>query len=233
MTARFHGVRRSPHRAALILLISGWLGCIVGDERCDENQIEIQGSYRFCACRPGTVPSAGGIGCERCGKNEEVQEEACVCSSGYARTSADAPCEKSTIGRACEDDESCSESFPHCAATPTGDGYCTTTGCSANADCAAGWSCELDAGTRFCKRPPTGQGAHCDTSADCASYEATFCEALQSHTCLLEMCATGTNTCPSEWSCCDLTSLIGASLCVPPDRLLDGACPAGGKLVSP
>lgn len=136
-----------------------------------------------------------------------------------------------SLGEACETDMSCAESAPHCTSTAAGDGYCTITGCAANADCTAGWSCELDAGMHFCKRPPTGQGEHCDTSADCAAYESTFCETLQSHTCLLEKCATHENTCPNEWSCCDLTSLIGASLCVPPERLMDGACPAGGKMV--
>jgi hypothetical protein len=213
MAARFHGVSRSSFRAALIVLLGSWSACIVGDQRCGENQIEIQGSFRFCACKPGTVANASGIGCVRCGKHEKVESETCVCAAGYTRATADAPCAKTAIDQPCEVDGSCDA------------------GCTANADCTTGWSCEVDAGTHFCKQPPTGQGAHCDTSADCAGNEATFCENLQSHTCLLEKCATHENVCPNEWSCCDLTSLIGASLCVPPERLVDGACPAGGKMV--
>jgi hypothetical protein len=80
---------------------------------------------------------------------------------------------------------------------------------------------------------PTGVGEYCDTTADCAAFDATYC-AVAKHTCLVEKCAAGEHTCSSSSTCCDYSALkAGFSLCLPPDQLTGDACPMGGMKVEP
>jgi hypothetical protein len=83
----------------------------------------------------------------------------------------------------------------------------------------------------FCERAPEGLGERCEASADCEDFEANYCEALVEQACVVADCASDPNVCHGDWVCCDI-SLVMASLCVPPSELQDGACPAGGTLVS-
>ena len=81
---------------------------------------------------------------------------------------------------------------------------------------------------------PSGLGEMCTGNADCASFDATFCDSVMTHTCLVEKCATGENACPASWACCDFSALLaGLSICVPEENLTGGACPMGGKRVEP
>jgi hypothetical protein len=81
---------------------------------------------------------------------------------------------------------------------------------------------------------PTGLGEPCMSSADCASFDATFCDSFQSHSCLIEKCATGENACPEDTTCCDFSALLaGLSICTADDQLSGGECPMGGKRVEP
>jgi hypothetical protein len=143
-----------------------------------------------------------------------------------------AACEESAIGAACSNDDACAAPYSHCVTDADGAGYCSGE-CESTASCPSGWTCEPEAAVRVCKKLPTGFGVSCQTSADCAGYEATYCEAFRSHTCQLQDCASGATTCPSEWGCCDFTALIGVSMCMAPEALVDGACPGGAKLVKP
>jgi hypothetical protein len=81
---------------------------------------------------------------------------------------------------------------------------------------------------------PTGVGESCKTDADCAKYDATYCEALSLHVCLVDKCAKGENACGADTGCCDYSALLaGFSLCIPNDQLDNGNCPMGGKKVQP
>lgn len=190
-------------------------GCIIAGDKCDAHQVHLTGDYDICVCEPNAAMNPSGAGCTPCGENQEIQNGACSCKAGFVKGADGASCIASEIGARCTADLSCiTAAFPYCALDKGPEGYCTNQGCSANADCPAGWSCETaPGGTRFCHRPPTGHGAPCNSSAECSSFEAKYCESLQSHTCLLEGCATSAVACPNEWGCCDYSALIGAPLC--------------------
>jgi hypothetical protein len=82
-------------------------------------------------------------------------------------------------------------------------------------------------------REPTGVGASCNSDADCAAYDAKYC-AVQTHSCLINRCATKENVCQTMATCCDYGALLaGLSLCLPNEQLNDGKCPMGGTRVDP
>ncbi len=211
----------------------GMFGCIVGGDRCDAHQVELdKDSHVVCVCEPGAVISASGVGCTPCGANEEVSGDSCVCAPGFARLTADGGCEASELGGACSSEAECGNEYPYC----TGEGgYCTARDCTRNADCAEGWSCETAGEVRYCKKAPSGLGVSCESSDDCKDFEASSCDLLQTKTCMLQGCATGDVVCPNEWGCCDFSGLLGSplSVCVTPDQLSDGGCPFGGSMVTP
>lgn len=210
-------------------------GCILDHNRCDAHQVELHGAYAVCVCAEGAVANANGVGCTPCAENEVVQNGACACAPGSAKATPDAGCTKSELGAACNAAQPCSSAYPYCVSTGTADGYCSLQNCTSNADCPVGFSCEKAAGTRYCHRPPTGLGAACGASADCAAFDANYCETLQSHTCILQGCATGAVACPNEWACCDYSALLGSplSICSAPASQVDGNCPQGGRRVTP
>ncbi|HEY6878078.1 MAG TPA: hypothetical protein VI299_08655 [Polyangiales bacterium] len=198
-------------------------GCIV-DKPCDANEIDRSGRYGGCECAPGSVLNADKTECLPCGANEEVQQGACVCKTGFAKPSADAACVASQQGAACSGPSGCSGEFPYCAPG----GYCTKSPCAGDNDCTVGgYACETSASPAYCSRPPTGQGKSCMTSADCAGTEATAC--LQG-ACLVAGCAK-TTRCHGSWACCDYTSFGAADVCLPPSALSAGKCP--GTMADP
>jgi len=84
------------------------------------------------------------------------------------------------------------------------------------------------------EQQPTGVDEPCESSADCAMFDATFCDTFMTHTCLIEKCATGENSCPDSWVCCDYSTLLaGLSICAQSERLVAGECPMGGVRVQP
>jgi len=209
--------------------------CIIAGDKCDAHQVQLDSSYDVCVCEPGAVWNAGGAGCTPCGEHQEIQSGVCVCSAGFVKAADGVTCIESAIGAPCGPDVACMAAFPYCAIDQGSAGYCTSQDCTANADCPAGWSCEVAAGVRYCHRPPTGLGAPCRNSDECSSFEANYCDVVQTHTCILEGCATDGVACPNEWSCCDYSALFGAPLstCVAPAMIVSGACPQGGRLVTP
>jgi hypothetical protein len=185
----------------------------------------------YCQCKPGFVIDDDGIGCKTCGANETSDGTTCSCEAGFVRLSEDGACMESSLGAACSSRAECAGDFPVCV-LDDGGGYCSSAGCASSAQCQPHWYCEqtADSGS-VCKQPPDGYRKPCQGPDDCAGTSATYCDSFQSHSCLVQGCGTG-SPCPGDWSCCEI-SLISVSLCIEPSDLVDGACPAGGKLVPP
>src|SRR5690606_18078984 len=129
---------------------------------------------------------------------------------GFSRARAEDACMPEDPTPDCQSDADCTAAAPYCVQRSGSAGYCTRTGCTANADCTMGWTCEQAPTTRYCAQPPTGFGSACQSSADCAGFDANYCEELATHTCILTGCATLERTCPSEWTCCDYASVVGS-----------------------
>jgi hypothetical protein len=82
--------------------------------------------------------------------------------------------------------------------------------------------CAQDDARAACRTGPVGFGTTCASDADCAGLEASHCETLQAHVCVVAGCQTAPDTCTGGQSCCDLNALgIPLTLCLPP-----GQCPA-------
>ena len=208
--------------------------CIVEDSRCGPNQVLDATNPSLCKCVAGAVINAAADGCIKCGENEVVVSNLCQCTLGYAPESAGGPCVKSTTslaGYPCSETEPCSEPNPYCA-TVSGISFCTKLGgCTVSADCPANLVCHAEGDTRFCARV-AGLGDTCATRADCPA-TAAYCENYSTKVCLMEGCAANPGSCPSAWSCCDLTGLLETSLCVPDAVLMNGACVDGSAPVKP
>jgi len=220
---------------ALLALLSG---CWVSEDVCGEHQVFSGELILRCVCAEGYVVAENERGCVACGDNTVVVNGECRCAQGYARAAADAACTEiaageAELGGACADDTDCVEPYGYCAGD--GDGYCTATGCSDHSDCETDWYCAQDDSGAYCQRPPTGLGLSCKSDADCAGYEATYCEVFQTQTCQVVGCAEGETACHGDWACCDFRTLFGVSMCVTPDTLdASGMCPAGaGNPVTP
>ena len=163
------------------LLMSG--GCLYdADHRCGDDR-HLDG--RVCVCNAGTREQNG------------------VCVMAVPDAGAGAP------GAECKQDEDC-EADEHrlCKRTASGGGYCTRSECAANEDCPQSFFCVTDAAPSFCSRPPTGQGEHCSSSADCAGFDATFCGVgdPRGATCWVPDCTDG--SCEPGYMCYDLSQLL-------------------------
>lgn len=231
-------VRTVAPAAALGALLA-LSGCIVGGngERCDAHQVLVrQTTNEYCTCAPDAIASSAGFGCTPCGAHELAQDGACACEVGYARLTPTSACSEVqagqvVLGQPCSSDAECGGDFPHCASA--GDsGYCTSAGCTSHADCSSPWYCESGGSLSYCHMPPTGLGVSCASDADCAGFDAAYCETGQSHTCLISACASAPDKCKS-WACCDLSAFLGTSLCVPQDQLQGGKCFDGSAPVTP
>lgn len=191
------------------------------DERCGPNQQYIGNDA--CSCSPGFILNDSGT-CVACGKHETERNGSCECDDGYARATPTAACtpKPSGLGDACDDASPCnSAEFSDCHAVAGGDGYCTKA-CTSASDCSGGYRCQLSGDSGYCRRPATGYGDSCKTSEDCAGKEASFCETLQSHVCIVS-CEAGADACFADEVCCDLSVFGGSLICVP-----DGKCPTQG-----
>jgi hypothetical protein len=194
------------------------------DQRCGPHQVIIDNDR--CACETGFVP--GDSGCVPCGDSERESNGECVCVDGYARASEGASCEPipEELGAACDTATLPCESatYPVCHATDGTSGYCTSA-CTSSDDCNGGYKCHEAGADSYCRRPPTGYGTSCDTADECSDGEATFCETIQSHVCLVPCSAGKTDVCFEGEVCCDF--VLFNPICVPND-----ACsPKGGTEV--
>lgn len=183
------------------------------DDRCGPRQTSIDNDR--CVCDAGLVP--GPSGCEPCPENEEELNGACVCVDGYARQSDAGACEPipATLGVECDtEQEPCDEPYPVCHVTSGTSGYCTAS-CTDDEDCEGGYRCHRDGDEGYCRRPPLGYGQKCESDDDCAEGEATYCEILQSHQCLVPCEAGKTDVCFEGEVCCDY--VVFQPICVPAD----------------
>lgn len=67
---------------------------------------------------------------------------------------------------------------------------------------------------------PTGEDQPCTTDADCAGFEASFCDNFVSLTCLVRGCSVVPDSCFAGKECCDLSAFgLPMTLCI-----AEGAC---------
>ncbi len=218
LTSRRSAVgRRTRHVLLALGLLAAVSACVYdADDRCGPNQVKVD--HGRCACAANTVPAAEG--CDFCPEHEVAESGSCVCESGFERAEESGPCVLETIGLgdACDDDSACMKApYTHCQASPGG-AYCTNLDCSG--ECEGGYACDTAASPPYCRRPPTGQGAACTSQDDCAGNEASYCEMLQGHICLVQGCVIDGSDCYVGWTCCDLSAFGFSTLCVP-----EGNCP--------
>jgi hypothetical protein len=218
---------RTRQRVTALAVLSGIitaasLACTLDpDDRCGPNQ-EIYGDNVRCVCVAGAVLTPRG--CVLCGANEVAGESGCECAPGYVLAADGSACEESAMsgqGVDCNVDTPCADPLAnHCEIAASGMGYCTTIDCPATA-CSGGYACDETVSPTICRRPPVGQGRSCASPADCAGTEATFCDTVESNSCLVQGCSLTPNDCFVGWSCCDLSSRgLATPLCLP-----EGACP--------
>jgi hypothetical protein len=155
----------------------------------------------YCACDEGYALT--GTSCVPCGEHEVGSSDGCICSEGYGRETPDAKC------------------------TELGD---VERNCETAADCPVNYGCDKSKSPGTCVAPPDGLGLPCTSSDDCESHTASYCETVVAHSCVVNDCAPDPSKCHGDWVCCDI-ALLTQSLCVPPDELENGNCPAGGTLV--
>lgn len=200
------------------------VGCVYDpDQRCGPHQRYLEPDR--CECIDGYIPAEEG--CEPCGENERESNGACVCVDGYARASNGARCEEipGELGVDCDtEDTPCPAGrYPLCQVVDGTSGYCTNA-CSEDGDCDGGYKCHQAGADSFCRRPPLGYGQSCQTREDCKDGEATYCDTIQSHLCLVPCSAGNTSVCFEGESCCDFK--IFEPICVPSD-----ACGSSGGTV--
>lgn len=229
--------QRAPRRSIGLLLTTASLavsGCLIEDHKCGKNQRVSVGALLSCQCEPGFVLAPEGYDCVSCPENSTASASgACVCNPGFGRQGPGDPClpvEGSFAGAPCSETDPCSPPAGECA-TAESEPYCTTE-CTRPAECPENWRCRPSGGRSLCVKPPTGLGEACTSSADCAGKEAGYCEVVAAHACLPNECLRDLSVCPSGFSCCDLTSYLGTSLCVVESFLTGGLCPGGSPPVT-
>lgn len=184
-----------------------------GDNRCGPHQVLL--SADRCGCEEGFVP--GTAGCVACGNHEQATNGQCLCVDGYARPEQGAACAPipETLGVACDTETSpCPDGkYSLCHVTDGTSGYCTSA-CSDTTVCDGGYRCHDAGADGFCRRPPVGYLDDCDRDADCTG-EASFCETIRTHQCLVPCAAGKTAGCFEGEVCCDFA--IFRPICVPND----------------
>jgi hypothetical protein len=219
------GCSTRSRKGALLLLTLGALvagACVYdADDRCSPGQVLLTDSS--CGCAPGSAFTPQG--CVPCAENEVAGPNGCICAEGLSRPTPDAACQAppQELGVACDTQSApcTSPTYDHCQIVSGSSGYCTTSGCSSSAECQGGYACDTAASPPFCRRPPLGAGNPCESPADCAGTEATWCDTFMTHTCLVQGCSVSAQDCFVGEECCDLSRFgLPAPLCLP-----QGACP--------
>jgi len=143
-------------------------GCLLDDDRCGENQTEINELFEGCVCDENAAPNANGVGCHLCGANEEAKGGACVCSAGYSRPNSMAACTM-TVDTGIPPDAGTGDAGSGGASTGQG------MSCTTSADCEG-----FDATYCITLQPPStcivegcATGARrCDSAHDCCDFKA-------------------------------------------------------------
>ena len=188
------------------------------DNRCGPHQVAV--SNDRCSCEEGYIP--GEDGCVACGDKEVALNGACSCAEGFARANDTDPCERppAELGVECDTESNpCpAGDYSLCHVTEGTSGYCTNA-CASSDECDGGYKCQEADAESFCRRPPVGLSEKCDSNEDCADGEATSCEAIQSHQCLVPCAAGDTAACFVGDACCafpgPFVACVPASACTP------------------
>ncbi len=159
----------------------------------------------------------------RCGPNLVLSADRLSCRCPDATLPGpDGTCPSLTIGAPCETSSECPGDLAHCKLP---EGYCTKLGCAESEECGSGFACvpgALGEGgasnpssseVTFCQRPPRGLGQTCESAADCAGTEATWCDIFM--TCSVIGCDLAADDCFPGYECCDVSSFgVPEPLCV-------------------
>jgi hypothetical protein len=187
-------------------------GCLYdADNRCGPAMV-YDAALTSCVCEANAVVS--GLGCAPCGADEVVVGGVCACPTGYAKDASNT-CERvAGLGDACGSNADCTSSqYGDCAPATAGTtaGTCTSA-CGSDGDCGAAYTCTVWEAQAYC-RQWSGLGESCATSSDCASYDASYCDAYQTHTCIVQGCSLSSDDCPRGTTCCDFSSYGLGTLC--------------------
>lgn len=135
-------------------------------------------------CSPGQVLDEGLC---RCADGGDAVGRACVSTLLDASLDASQSVPEGGLGASCDAQHPCTDpAFPQCQQAPSGERYCTSTGCASASDCTGGFQCAKGGAGTYCRRPYTGQGVPCATSETCTG-DARFCSSFL-HLCLVEGC---------------------------------------------
>ena len=222
--------RTATSQIARWAALGGLLGLLAVPAACiyDKNDACSPGEVKdpttdACVCPPNSIPVKRPITvlgaqptdqplismCQVCTEHSSVVNGACVCDSGFVMGTSG--CVESNLGATCASDNDCLNGDSHHCQIATGatSGYCTTTGCTSNAECktAAHYACVTNADTSFCRRPPMplNEGNACTMQGldpTCGA-EAPVCLIGK---CVAIGCTDDTGCSPTR-KCCDLSAL--------------------------
>lgn len=207
-----HGTYELRAVAAALFLAQG---CLLVDpnDLCDPPFVQERNT---CACPTGTMEVDRD--CIACPEHSSTVVGLCLCDEGYVETE-DGQCALApeALGAPCDDASPCADpTYDRCIQLDGKPGYCTTSECVTSADCSGGYACNTDAEPPFCQKPPDGLLAPCATDADCASFEADYCETSYAHVCLIQDCSIEAQDCGFPgFACCDFSGFGLPNLCVP------------------
>jgi hypothetical protein len=121
-----------------LLVLSVVCGC-GNDSKCDSGQTEKEG---LCVDEDS---GTGGNSSKSSGAAGESTTDTGAAGQGTTEAQAGAPgaAPETGFGATCTTDDHCADPAPYCAKSPMDtEGYCTVTGCSADAKlCPDGWTC--------------------------------------------------------------------------------------------
>ncbi len=191
---------------------------------------EVTGPTGACQCAAGYGRSEPTAACVACGENETTGATgACECMTGFGRTTPQDPCVRFTaLGLECDTQANpCTDAtFNYCHAASGTQGYCTTQGCTSSDECLGGYTCSTAISPSYCHQPGSaavGLGKACTSDADCAGTEATYCDLMLTHACLVQGCSLTADNCPTGYECCDMSALmVPQPLCL---SIPLGGCP--------
>ncbi|MBN2528996.1 MAG: ABC transporter substrate-binding protein [Deltaproteobacteria bacterium] len=175
-------------------------GC-TSDDDCPE------GTHCDLAAQPTPFcvlpPSGQGQTCET--QADCASFGATYCETGFTHTCLWQGCDKNLNN--CSAGYQCCEfswmNLPNlCVDITVSGGQCA---CGTTENCKDGDYCDLTLDVPLCFPPPTGQGTACTAAADCAAFEADFCDVNGSATCLKQGCDATANNCSPGYHCCDFS----------------------------
>ncbi|MCE9573824.1 MAG: hypothetical protein K8W52_11780 [Deltaproteobacteria bacterium] len=164
-----------------------------------------------CVCAPNAIAVPGG--CQACAEDEVVSDNQCVCPAGEVKNDVGVCARVPGLGDPCDPSgNTCTDAvYNYCAATSATTGTCTNR-CTSDTDCGTTGTCADWEAEPYC-RTFSGVGKSCTQQSDCAGLDASSCDTVLSHTCIVAGCTVTGNECPRNQICCDYTSYGFGLLC--------------------